>query len=49
MEDHLRTHDVIELLEAEDMKVDKYDDELDEPMCEHSDDSLGVELSDDER
>ena len=53
MEDRLRTNDVIQLLEADDMEVDNFDDELDElyeePMCEYSDDSLGVQLSDDER
>ena len=41
--------DVIQMLEAEDMEVDDFDQLDDEPMCEHSDESLGVELSDDER
>ena len=49
MEDRLCTRDVILLLEAEDMDVDDFDELDDEPVCEYSDDSLGVELSDDER
>lgn len=51
MEDRLHTY-VIQLLEVNDLEVYNFD-ELegldDEPMCEHSDDSLGVEQSDDER
>ena len=48
MEDRLRTNEVIEMLYAEypDMDVEDMDEE---PMCEESDDSLGLEMSDDER
>ena len=49
MEDRLCTRDVIQLLEVEDMYVDDLDELDDEPVCEYSDDSLGVQLNDDER
>ena len=46
MEGRLRTDEVIDLLDAEDMDMEDVDEE---PMCEESDDSLGLEMSDDER
>ena len=46
MEGRLRTDEVIDLLDAKDMDVEDMDEE---PMCEESDDSLGLEMSDDER
>lgn len=41
MEAHLHTDEVIELLDAEYMDMEDMDDE---PMCEESEDSLGVEM-----
>ena len=46
MEGRLCTDEVIDLLDAEDMDMEDVDEE---PMCEESDDSLGLEMSDDER
>lgn len=46
MKAHLCTDEVIELLDTEDMDMEDMDEEL---MCDKSDKSLEVEMSDDER